>query len=359
VLPDDCNWRSEVAVNLDLTAEQAAFEESLDRFFGARSPAAVVRAAEPSGFDRRLWQAVVDQGLPMLTVPSDLGGGAGTVEAAIAALCVGRYLAPVPLIEACVANQLLAEVVQNPRDLDRVTRSVIADVLGNGSIPTLAVRPVVGDVATVVPAGAVADAVVVLCGDDLLLVTDGRRRVCTPNLGALPLADWSVRSASPYLLARGPRARTLYQRARAEWQALTSAALVGLGFRALDIGVAYVLQRRAFGTLVGSFQTVQHAFADDVTALEGARLLAYEAAWSLEALPADARRPLILGASALLFAAETAFATAADALHFHGGYGYTVEYDIQLYYRRAKAWPLVAGDPRHERVALAHLLYEE
>jgi alkylation response protein AidB-like acyl-CoA dehydrogenase len=59
-----------------------------------------------------------------------------------------------------------------------------------------------------------------------------------------------------------------------------------------------------------------------------------------------------------LFAAEVAFKTAADSLQFHGGYGYTLEYDIQLYFRRAKAWPLLAGDPRLRYAELAHRLYD-
>jgi alkylation response protein AidB-like acyl-CoA dehydrogenase len=59
-----------------------------------------------------------------------------------------------------------------------------------------------------------------------------------------------------------------------------------------------------------------------------------------------------------LFASETAFRTASESLHFHGGYGYTLEYDIQLYFRRAKAWPLVDGDRRTGYAELAHLLYD-
>ncbi len=55
---------------------------------------------------------------------------------------------------------------------------------------------------------------------------------------------------------------------------------------------------------------------------------------------------------AFLFASETAFRTATESLHFHGGYGFTLEYDIQLYFRRAKAWPLLAGDPRAAYAAL-------
>jgi alkylation response protein AidB-like acyl-CoA dehydrogenase len=46
------------------------------------------------------------------------------------------------------------------------------------------------------------------------------------------------------------------------------------------------------------------------------------------------------------FATETARDTTYFALHFHGGYGFMLEYDIQLYFRRARGWPLVLAEPR-------------
>jgi alkylation response protein AidB-like acyl-CoA dehydrogenase len=107
--------------------------------------------------------------------------------------------------------------------------------------------------------------------------------------------------------------------------------------------------------LIANFQTIQHRLADNVTALDGGRLLAYEAAWAADGGLPNAGT---LATMAFLFASEAAFKTASESLHFHGGYGYTLEYDIQLFFRRAKAWPLVAGDPRAEYVALAHRLYD-
>jgi alkylation response protein AidB-like acyl-CoA dehydrogenase len=135
---------------------------------------------------------------------------------------------------------------------------------------------------------------------------------------------------------------------------LTAAALVGLGMKALDLALEYVMQRRAFGVLIGTFQTIQHRLADNVTALDGARLLAYEAAWAADTGQLNCES---LATMAFLFAAESAFKTAAESLQFHGGYGYTLEYDIQLYFRRAKAWPLVAGDPKPKHAELARRLY--
>ena len=60
---------------------------------------------------------------------------------------------------------------------------------------------------------------------------------------------------------------------------------------------------------------------------------------------------------AFAFAAETAEQAADSALHFHGGYGFMLEYDIQLYFRRIKAWSLLGGDRHAELGRLADLLW--
>jgi hypothetical protein len=251
----------------------------------------------------------------------------------------------VPLIEAAAASGLLVSYA-GPR--------VLEPLVAGDLVATLALEPAGGPVARLVPAGAVADLVVVLRGDELLLAEQpGQPAAVLPNLGAMPLADCPIPDGA-VVLARGPEAVAAYRRGVAHWKLLTAAALAGLAARALEIGTAYVLQRRAFGVLIGSFQTVQHRLADNATAIDGARLLAYEAAWAHDAGRPDAAS---LASMALLFASETAFKTASESLHFHGGYGYTLEYDIQLYFRRAKAWPLVAGDPRAEYARLARSLY--
>ena len=333
-------------VNLDFTDEQRALQDMVREFFEKESPPAVVRAAEPLGFDASLWRKVTGLGVPAIAVAEEAGGGgAGLVELAIAAELAGRFLAPVPLIEAAAATGLLAALAGA-----RVVEPLVAGEL----LATVALHPAAGEVARLVPAGAVADLVVVLRGEELLLVEQPvKPAAAIPNLGAMPLADCPL-PADAVVLARGPAAVAAHRRAVALWEALTAAALAGLAARALEIGTSYVLGRRAFGVLIGSFQTVQHRLADNATAIDGARVLAYEAAWAQDAGRPDADS---LATMAFLFAAETAFTAASESLHFHGGYGYTLEYDIQLYFRRAKAWPLVAGDPRAAYAALARRLY--
>jgi alkylation response protein AidB-like acyl-CoA dehydrogenase len=103
-----------------------------------------------------------------------------------------------------------------------------------------------------------------------------------------------------------------------------------------------VKERKAWGVPIGSFQAVAHRLADSATALDGARLLAYEAAWAQQEEP---QRAAELAAMAFAFAYESARDATHRSLHFHGGYGFMMEYDPQLYWRRARAWTSVWGEP--------------
>jgi alkylation response protein AidB-like acyl-CoA dehydrogenase len=252
------------------------------------------------------------------------------------------------MIEAMVAANLLAAV--GGQD------DVLAEIATGAVLPTIALASVTGEVARMVPAGAVADLLVVLRGDELLVSRrDGARPhvPAAPNLANAPIASWDLDGPAA-VIAEGQRARRLHADAVSEWQVLTAAALSGLGASALEQGVDYVKQRHAFGVPLGWFQSVQHRLADVATAGEGAELLCREAAW---ARATGDPRAAALAIMALLFAGESAFQTCRASLQFHGGYGYTLEYDIQLFFRRAKAWPLALGSPAVRYQRLADLLY--
>jgi alkylation response protein AidB-like acyl-CoA dehydrogenase len=110
----------------------------------------------------------------------------------------------------------------------------------------------------------------------------------------------------------------------------------------VEIGVDYAKQRHAFGTAIGTFQAVSHPLADSATAADGARLLGLEAACAFTDEPDRVRE---LAAMAFAFAYETARDATRRSLHIHGGYGFGMEGDIQLYYRRVRGWAMVFGEP--------------
>jgi len=313
-------------VDLEPSDEQSALVDVFESIASRHSTSAVLRATESTGFAPELWSQLVAAGAPAIAVPEPVGGnGGGLLDVALGIDVLGRHVAPAPLVEHTVAARLLAALGNVP-----------ADVVTGTTIATIALRPAVDGVATIVPAGAVAGMVVALDDDDLVASTSTATGEAIPNLASAPLAHRLMIDAR--VLASGLDAARAHEQARAEWRALTAAALVGVGQGALALGVEYAKQRHQFGRPIGSFQSIQHTLADVTVALDGAQLLARKACWALDDNAADAHD---LAAMALLFAAEHAQIACERALHFHGGYGFMQEYDIQLYYRRAKGWPLV------------------
>jgi alkylation response protein AidB-like acyl-CoA dehydrogenase len=294
-----------------------------------------VRAAEPMGFDAGLWRTLGETGAVPMAVPERRGGwGATLLDLALVAEQLGRAVAPAPVIEAQVAARLLASI-GSPAALD-----ALGPVLEGEQLVTLAVRSAVAGVAELVPAGAVCDALVVLDGASLRLVpVQDADRTRVDNLATAPLAD--VRLADGPVLAEGAEAEAAFDAALDEWLTLTASALVGSATAALEIGCRYAIDRRAFGQAIGSFQGVSHPLADDATNLDGAQLLVRKAAWELDRGGPRGRE---LAAMAFAFASHAAEKATYDALHTHGGYGFMLEYDVQLHWRRVRGWSRVWGD---------------
>jgi 3-oxochol-4-en-24-oyl-CoA dehydrogenase len=308
-------------VTLMLTPEQIALREALRRILAKASSPNRVRAAEDVSFDPGLWDALVSFGVPGIALAAD------EVDLSLVAAESGRCLASAPVVESLVATRLLG-----------------ADM--GSRVPTIALQPAVDGVARLVPAGAVADVVVALDGEELVAIADAPTRRPLRNLGNAAVAD-RVINGDREVLAKGDEARARFEGAIAEWRALTASALAGLSRAALELGTQYAQERNQFSVPIGSYQAIQQQLADVATEVEGAELLALEAA---------KRGGEALSIMAFAFATETARHAAAVALHVHGGYGFMLEYDVQLYFRRASAWPLALTDPRAEYVRLGHLL---
>ena len=158
--------------------------------------------------------------------------------------------------------------------------------------------------------------------------------------------------AATVVLAEGPDAEAQHARAVDEWRALTAVAQAGLARATLDVGVQYAKDRHQFGVPIGSFQTLQHRFAQLHTRVDGARLLAYQGVWALDEDDPSAPHRV---AQASWYCGLVAEEAAGFSLHVHGGYGFMLEYDVQLHVRRAKAARLRARRPppraAHDRPA--------
>lgn len=336
-----------MSVDLGLSADQESIADLFGGFFSNESPTTVARSAEPLGFDAQLWAKVIELGAPGMGSAGDIGGGGASLsDLVVVAEALGRAIAPIPLIEHLAAALVLPE----------------ADVISGEAIATVAVRPADADgVWRLVPAGAVADVVVGLDGDEFVAVRCAPPMAAPRNHASAPIADRSAREGQRVVLGGVTEFTAVLDR----WKVLTSAALVGIADAAMALGVQYVMDREQFGVPVGSFQAVQHGLADLPVMIDGGRLLTHKAAWAIDSGTTgindwrlnDITDGSTLASMAYVFTTDGAALATDRSLHYHGGYGFSEEYDIQLYYRRARGWSLVLDDPSVECLNLADRLF--
>ncbi|MFC1858828.1 acyl-CoA dehydrogenase family protein [Thermodesulfobacteriota bacterium] len=131
-----------------------------------------------------------------------------------------------------------------------------------------------------------------------------------------------------------------------------SAYILGMLERVLEMTVDYAKERMQFGKPIGAFQAIQHQCADMLIAVEQVKNLTYQAAWKLSRrIPADREISM-----AKARASDASRMVSLFGIKIHGGIGIIDEYDLQLYFRRAKAEELAFGDADFHRDIVAEQL---
>jgi alkylation response protein AidB-like acyl-CoA dehydrogenase len=295
-------------VRFAFSDEQLAMRDAVRAFLEKECPPKVVRDAWTNDTGRSgLWSRLGELGVLDVLAPEAHGGfGGDYLDLVLLLEETGRAALPEPVVEhAAVAVPLLDEAR--------------AEAATAGAV-TITVAP---------PSGLVlyADtADLVLLGDRFVEPgtlqlqrhesVDGSRR-----LFAIPAPPPSIRLASVDRALLG-----------------VAAQLIGLADRMLTMTVEYAKERRQFGVPIGSFQAVKHHLADVALALEFSRPLVYRAAWSIAR--GDDDRSVHVG-MAKARASEAALRAGRAALQVHGAIGYTTEYDLHLWMKRA--WALAAS----------------
>jgi alkylation response protein AidB-like acyl-CoA dehydrogenase len=330
-----------------LAEDELAVRDAFREFFTVECPTSRVRAAEPLGFDPKLWRQVDELGATTMGLPEAAGGDdAGLLILAIVAEEAGAALAPVPLAEHLAASRAVA------RSAGTTGAEVLTGIAGRPL--SLAPQPVTGLTSALVPAGAVARDILVLDGDELVLLHTAEPPALVRNQGSTPLARWPVRGGvTRTVLAAGRGAVVGYATACAEWRLLTAAALVGLTKRALDVAVEFSKTRETLGVPIGTLQGVAFPLVDVEIGVSGARNLVAKAGWLADNEPGE--HPCLIDA-AFAYAAQVATSGTITAAHVQGGLGFTVEADASLYFLRAKGWSVLGGDPGRVVMAVGDAL---
>jgi alkylation response protein AidB-like acyl-CoA dehydrogenase len=374
-------------LDLDFDQEQALLRQTVRDVLGRHCPLEVVRAMEddPTGYPVPLWAQLGELDLIGLLLPEAYGGsGMSLIEGVALYEELGRALAPVPhFVSAVMSGGVLAAA-------------------GSGAQKERWLRPIASGAAIVTPAWlepengfsprgievrAVADAsgfritgvkrhVAFASASDRLMVLartgDAAEDV---DLFLVDPAAPGVRLRQQFSLASDTQYEVTFTDVRvaeedrvgppgsgwATWQevlqpglVLLAAQAVGGARYALEITTQYAKDRQQFDKPLGAFQALAHYLADAVTNLDGAEQLVHEAAWA----GANGRPLASLAPMAKLFACSTFRDITAMAQQIFGGIGFTLDFDIQLYFRRAKQQQLLWANDRVLEDAVAAALLD-
>ncbi len=317
-------------MDFTFTDDQLLFRDAVRDLFANECPPEAVRSAWESADGRvpGLWAKLAEMGVVGLTAPESSGGlGMNELDLVLLLEEAGRVALPEPLVAHTAVG--LATLADVSPDHPLLASGAAGETVLSAGIPSS------GTTSMVLGAEA-ADGVIVRSVDELHLLQAGEF-----ELSAVSSMDESRRMSSMAwtqspvtLLSDDP---AMVDRAFARGALATAAMCVGLAQQMLDMTVEYVKEREQFGKPVGVNQAVKHHCSNMGLAIEFARPLVYQAAWSMSAASDQAVRDV---SAAKVLASDAADLCARLSLQCHGAIGYTVEYDLQLWLKRA--WALSA-----------------
>lgn len=365
-----------------LDETQQMIQDSARRLLSSEFDSGAARAAEasPDGFSNDFWSQLSELGWTSIAVPETAGGGGlGVLELCVLAEEMGRAAATTPLLvssglaaallRAIPSASLATELLEMLADTDGVITAALIDSSGRDERSRPGVLLEEGEpgatltgVKQLVPYASVARAFLVTTstneGETAIVAvhggTEGVSITRNQTLGADPLFGVrfdDVAVADENVLARGALADHALDASLDVATVIAVAEAVGFCEGIISLAVEHATNREQFGQPIGAFQAVSHPITEMRIQTDACRLLILEAAWLI-----DQGRPAALAvASAKVLANDAVEKITVDAHRVHGAIGYSMEHDVQLYTRRARAFSVAWGDSERqiERGAVA------
>jgi alkylation response protein AidB-like acyl-CoA dehydrogenase len=368
-------------MDLDFTPEQEMLREAVAGVCARYAGLDVVRAMEndPVGYPDKLWEQLAELGLLGMTLPEEYGGSAMTMlDATVVYTEFGRALAPSPHF---VSSVMAAGVIMRAGSEQQRDAWLPAIAAGEAVLSVAWLEPSRGFGAEGiqlraepedggnwrltgtkrhVPFASAADRLLVLArtddGPSYFLVdptADGvtltqQLTISSDTQYRVDFAD--VHAERDALVGTPGYAWPVWDETMHDGIILLAAQAVGGAQYAHAIATQYAKDRHQFDKPLGAFQSLAHYLADGVTAVDGAETLVWEAAWARTV----GRAVTKLAPMAKLFACQTFRDVTATAQQIFGGVGFTLEYDIQLYFRRAKQLQISWWNDRYLEELIAH-----
>lgn len=356
-----------------LDDDERQIQDQARVFLADNCPPVVARRHElEGGFSKNLWQQVLELGWVDTSLPEVVDG----LELPVGYMCLifeemGRAIAPLPLLSATVSALLIAEYGSEAQ------KALIGDLRAGSALFTFGLQAADGawTKGSAGLAGRFEDDELVLNGTRsfvdnfehashaLVSFENGSEQglvlvdATAAGLSAKKLVPMSkesqailtfdnVRVSKDAVLGGGTAAVATAKNLAALF---ATSYMAGAARKATELAIAYVSERNAFGQPIGAFQAIQHTAADMIIGIDGAELLAREAAWCM----ANGRDATIHVSQAKAFANDKCVMAGRSSQQLHGGIGFIMEFDIQLYYRRIVSYALRFGSTHEHRARVA------
>jgi alkylation response protein AidB-like acyl-CoA dehydrogenase len=372
-------------MDLGLSEEQEMLRKSARDFLQKECPKRLIRQLDESdeGYSSELWDKMAELGWMGLVFPEKYGGsGRSFLDLAILLEEMGYNIVPGPFFSTVVLGGLTILAAGS----EKQRKQFLPKIARGEMILSLALtEPSASyDAASVKTEAIARDGEYVIRGTklfvlnanvaDYILCVARTRRTNNPEDGfTLFLVD----AESPGLecallktLARDKQCEVVFDNVTVSERSVVGkkdegwlvvkdilqkaavakcAEMVGGAQAALDMAVNYAKERVQFGRPIGSFQAIQHYCADMAMDVSGSRFVTYKAAWKVsEGLPAA-----LDAAIAKAWVSEAYGRVALSAHQIFGAIGFTMDHDIHLYYRQAKASEIIFGGADFHRAVVA------
>jgi alkylation response protein AidB-like acyl-CoA dehydrogenase len=367
-----------------LDEQEVQIQEAASEFLAGECSPSGVREAEahPHQYSPELWRKFAENGWLQICLSAKSGGEELPLSyLAILFELIGKHIAPLPVHSTMVAALIIdrhgspdqCKLLQDVTSGSLVLSHAVAEREGHWSAASIAVEGridgnelVLNGVKTFVGSYRASGLCLVIYRDAqspdrlgvVLVSTD------TPGLSSEELISMAkdgeaivhfnnVRVPLDCRIGASQAGNTIANEMMDLSAVLYACMMAGAARRTLDMAVEHAKQREAFGQPIGAFQAIQHLSADMLNAVDGTVMLSREALWRMgQNLPCR-----VNVAQAKSFANEHCMMVVRSAQQIHGGMGFMLEFDLNLWYRRVGSWSLRGGTiSEHRRTISAALL---
>ncbi|MCG8316029.1 MAG: acyl-CoA/acyl-ACP dehydrogenase [Pseudomonadales bacterium] len=386
------------------TDEQKMIQDTAESYLSEVSTSEAIRKAMASeeGYEPSLWQNVcTDLYWQAIHIPEQYGGmGLGYVEMVAMLEQMGRFLFCSPFYSTvCLASNAIiiaGSEAQKAKYLPRICEGMTATLGYTGAsagssggtwgaetveviVSKVGDEYVLNGTLRYVPDGVSAELLIVAARKQGTQGKEGVSLFTVPadrvgiTRSLLPTMDQTRKQAEIVFKEVQLPSSALMAEEDNGWKSLEkiidlatvalSAEQMGGAQQILDLTVEYTKDRVQFNRSIASFQAIKHKAADMMTRVEVARSAVYYAACVAQQVMDQPESPFAeelkeAASIAKSYCSDTFFKNSAESLQMHGGVGFTWEYDVHLYFKRAKAMEHFLGNGAYHRERLASLLLD-